>query len=361
MPLTLWEPAAFAEHTEKSYLGQALFFGALLALITYNLLIFLSLRERSFLLYVLCVGSMMLAGLANTGIGRLFLWPDGLPWSNHLPLSMYGLTGAFSIYFSQEFLQTRTQLPRLHRVLHLAAAVFLLVAAAPFLGISLHTAGEVTALIGIVGGVLIIVAGVQALRAGNMSASLFLLAWGAPWTGGITTGMRSFGWLPTTTLTVYALQISSVVQMVLLSFALVERIRLERNAREAAQAEALSARQSLVESLRHSEIQLEKTVAERTAELRKSLKNEQNVLDRYIRFGSLISHEFRNPLAIIKSQLVLIEKEKQRGVDHVERRLSAIASAAKRLGVLFEEWLQSDRFRQQTLEINPTPITWAEV
>lgn len=363
VPLTLWEPAAFAATTQKTYLGLALYYGALLALLTYNLLIFLSLRERVFLLYSLFAAAMGLGILAGNGIARQFLWPDGIAWNGSIPISLYALTTALSLYFSQHFLQTRVLLPKLHRVMHLAAGFVLLVAAMPWVGISVRTAGSGLSLSTILAGGLIVTAGILALRAGKRSARLFLLAWGVLSLGAIAAGMRSFGWLPTTTLTAYAVQLSSSAEMVLLSFALAERIRLERNAREAAQAETLFARQSLVESLRQSELRLEKTVANRTAEFQKSLKNEQKVLERYIRFGSLISHEFRNPLAIIKSQLVLIEKEREHGVDHAERRLSVISSAIKRLGVLFEEWLQSDRLRQQTLEINPSPIdlkTWLD-
>lgn len=356
VPLTLWEPAAFAAHTEKAYLALALYLGALLALMIYNFLIFTSLRERSFLLYTLLAGCWVLAALTNNGIGRQFLWPDAPLWVNLLPISLLSLKAVFDIFFSQSFLQTRAQQPKLHRALSLAAFIFLLVAVAPFLGVSARATAQAVALGTIVSCGLIIAAGIQALRAGNMSARIFLLAFGVLWMGTIAAGMRKFDWLPASALTGYALQIGTAIQMILLSFALAERIRLERDAREAAQAEVMSTRQSLLETLLQSEIQLEKTVAERTAELKKSLKNEQNILERYIRFGSLISHEFRNPLAIIKSQLVLIEKEKQHGVDHVERRLSAISGAAKRLGSLFEEWLQSDRIRQQAQEIAPVPL-----
>lgn len=356
VPLTLWEPSAFAADTQQTYLAQALYYGALLALLAYNLFIFISLRERIFLIYSLFVGTMGLSMLAGNGLAQQFLWPEGLVWNGSFTTSLYALSLVMGVYFSQQFLQTRTQQPKFHALLHFLAGIEMLVAAAPWLHISARMASATHSLLIIVCGVLIFVAALRALRAGNRSARLFLLAWGGLLLGIIVAGMRSFGLLPTTTLTAYAIQLSSFAEMLLLSFALAERIRLEREAREAAQAEALSARQTLVDTLRQSEIRLEKTVAERTDELRKSLQNEQRVLDSYIRFGSLISHEFRNPLAIIKSQLTLIEKERQHGVDQIERRLSVISGATKRLGILFEEWLQSDRLRQQTLVSNPSPI-----
>jgi signal transduction histidine kinase len=357
--LTLWKPAAFAADTQQSYMLQALYYGALLALLLYNLFIYFSLRERGFLLYSLFTACMGLSMLSGNGLAQQFLWPTGVVWNAHIVPLTNALAIASALYFSQNFLQTRTVLLGLHRAMHLTAACALLAAAAPWLAISASAAGAGLSLCMIVAGVLAITAGISALRASNRSARLFLLAWGALSLGAVVMGLRNFGLLPTTTLTVYAVQISSFAEMLLLSFALAERIRLERNAKEAAQAEALLARQSQVNSLRESEARLETIVAERTAELNHSLQNERTLLDRYIRFGALISHEFRNPLAIIKSQLTLIAKERQHGLDHIERRLGAISSAARRLGVLFEEWLQSDRMRRQTQGITPVAIPLA--
>lgn len=361
VPLTLWEPAAFAADTQKSYLGLALYYGALLALLIYNLFIFMSLRERGFLLYSLFALCMGLGMSAGNGIAQQFLWPHGMAWDSRIPVTLYTLTAAMALYFSQHFLHLRAHQPTLYRVTHLAAGFALLVAVVPWLLVSARWGGTGMSLSTMMAGGLIIAVGIRALRAGNRSVRLFLLAWGMLSLGAIVAGLRSFGLLPTTVLTAYAAQLGSLVEMLLLSFALAERIRLEREARESAQAEALTARQAMVDGLQRSEIRLEHTVAQRTAELQKSLQNEQAVLDRYIRFGALISHEFRNPLAVIKSQLVLIDKEKQHGIDQTERRLSVITGATQRLGVLFEEWLESDRLRQKTRQLVLAPLdlpTW---
>ncbi len=48
IPAKLWEPAAFRMNTLHDYMGQSLYFGMLLALGLYNLLLFFSLRSGSF-------------------------------------------------------------------------------------------------------------------------------------------------------------------------------------------------------------------------------------------------------------------------------------------------------------------------
>ncbi|MBF0218733.1 MAG: diguanylate cyclase, partial [Gammaproteobacteria bacterium] len=77
----------------------------------------------------------------------------------------------------------------------------------------------------------------------------------------------NFGFLPSNFITIHGLQFGSVIAILLLSFALANRIQDERLAREAAQAEALAAKQANIEQLKESEHMLEERVASRTAEL----------------------------------------------------------------------------------------------
>ncbi|MBS4097972.1 MAG: sensor histidine kinase, partial [Sulfuricella sp.] len=359
-PLALWEPAAFAARNLASYFGLALYLGGLLALLGYNFLLFVSLRERAFLLYTLFAGSLWCAQAVRSGIAQQFLWPGAVVWPGVLHPVLFTVTMAFGIFFTQAFLQTREHLPRLHRALRLVGVFWLLVALSPWFGIARQTidAALPVEVIPTVG--LIVAAGVLALRAGNRSARYFLLAWGVLCAGAIVSALRSFGWLPGGVLTDYAVAISSSIEMVLLSFALGERFRFEREAREKAQADVLEARQSLMASLRESEARLEKTVAVRTEALAVALRSKQQQFLRYVRFGALIAHEFRNPLAVIKSQLALVGIEREHGIDNAERRIAAVVGAAGRLERLFEEWLRNDRLREQMHQIVLSRVNLAQ-
>lgn len=359
-PLALWEPAAFAAWNQATYSGFALYLGELIALLGYNFLLFVSLRERSFLLYTLFAGCLGSAQAVRSGIAQQFFWPDTVILPGVLHPVLFTLTMVFGIHFTQAFLQTGLRLPRLHRALRWLGAALLLLALSPWFGVSEHMVGAAlpVVVIPVVG--LIVAAGVLALRAGNRSARYFLLAWGVLCTGAIVSALRDFGWLPGGALTDYAIAISSSIEMLLLSFALGERIRFEREAREKAQADVLAARQALTESLRESEARLEKTVAARTEALAVALRSKQRQFLRHARFGALIAHEFRNPLAVIKSQLALVGIEREHGIDNTGRRIDAVVGAAGRLERLFEEWLRSDRLREQTQQIVLSAVDLAQ-
>jgi signal transduction histidine kinase len=131
--------------------------------------------------------------------------------------------------------------------------------------------------------------------------------------------------------------------MLFLAFALADRIHQETQLKQQSQEEALKLKQSLLKTLAISERNLEKQVKERTVALETSLANEKQIRIQYIRFGALISHEFRNQLAIIRSQLSVIDKEYQQGIVALEKRIPIINLTINRLTSLFDKWLQDGR------------------
>ncbi len=154
-------------------------------------------------------------------------------------------------------------------------------------------------------------------------------------------------------MTAYAIQIASSVEMFLLALALAEIVYFERRARE---AQALQA-------LRSSSDKLEAAVQARTAELQvasaqlqEALITEKQVLTHYVRFGSMISHEFRNPLAVIDSQVRLLQREHAQGIESTKRRLPIVSAAVARLARMFDQWLHSDRLGQSLEELTPNVI-----
>jgi signal transduction histidine kinase len=127
-----------------------------------------------------------------------------------------------------------------------------------------------------------------------------------------------------------------------------------------AQQQALDARAALIETLQDSERKLETTVHERTAQLQMSLDTEKRLREQYVRFGAMISHEFRNPLGVIETQTSLLQREIKAGIDNTDKRLSTVRSAAQRLALLFEKWLQSDRLQYATDKLQTRAIEFDE-
>ena len=115
VPTTLWQPAALWHHDQRSYAIFGLYFGLLLGLWIYNLLLFLSVRDRAYLIYVFFVACIGLSQAANSGLAAQFLWPDALWWNNNSINAAYSAGGTFGVLFARSFLATRLKMPALDR------------------------------------------------------------------------------------------------------------------------------------------------------------------------------------------------------------------------------------------------------
>jgi len=263
VPMQLWQPAALHAHDQIAYGAHALYFGMLLALGLYNLLIFARLREPVYLAYVAFVLAMATGQLALSGLGYQFVWPTALTWQAISLNSAFAVTGLFGAWFTRLFLQTPTLHPRLDRLLLAFSLAFAATAVAPLL-LPYRPVALATSLLGFGFAVAAVACGIFSLRRGNPGARFFLLAWLVLLIGVALMGLRNAALIPTNFLTVNGIQIGSAIEMLLLSFALADRIHLLRQEKERASAEALRSERARGEALRESERTLEARVAERT-------------------------------------------------------------------------------------------------
>ena len=109
---TLSSAEGFEAANDLDALLQGLYFGALLALTIYNLLVWLSSRERGFGLYTLYAASFLCWSFTYRGFGFALLWPASPRFQNQLlPIaaaaSLIGFT-AFSI----SYLRLASRAPR---------------------------------------------------------------------------------------------------------------------------------------------------------------------------------------------------------------------------------------------------------
>lgn len=360
VPLVLWQEPAFLANVQNTLVIQFLYFGGLLALCIYNLFLAASLRDARFLLYALFAGVFGMAMLAGNGLGQMLLWPGLGDFDNVAQILFLTLAGGVLMLFSQQFLQAERYTPKISLTLKGLALVYFVIsamlAASVWMTLPVLVLTQLVGGLTLVAGVLIPVAGVKVLRMGQKSARFFLLAWLVLWTGAMVSLMRAYGWLPTNTYTSYSLQISSALEMLLLALAMADVIDMERREREAAQKSALLAQQRLLDASKSAELLLEQAVQVRTQQLETALDTQNQMFKRYVRFGALISHEFRNPLAIVDSQISLLRKEEERGQLLLDKRLTIMSEATRRLLSLFETWMKGDRLQHAMQELRPQAI-----
>jgi diguanylate cyclase (GGDEF)-like protein len=223
----------FEQHSQNGYLVHAIYFGVLVALGLYNLLLFLALRERPFLNYVLFMCAFALSVLSLNGLGAQYLWSDAAPWSNRmLPVSLTS-AALLAVIFARSFLDTRQWLPRWDRVLQVLCGATLLAVLATLL-LPVQTALQTMSLTGLIVTLTLLLTSFVCVGYRVPGARLFALAWLMLLTGAVLLALRNFALIPSNFLTLYAMQIGSGLEMILLSFALAARFNELKRQREAA-------------------------------------------------------------------------------------------------------------------------------
>lgn len=236
VPLRLLD-AQDAESLQRQYdYGYGLFYGFLLALIAYNAMLWVGLRERGYFDYVLNLGSFFLLHLAYTGHGYAWLWPQYAGLQQYaIPLLMLAF-GCSGLRFASGFLELRQHAPITHRTIHmlmaLAAATILLASVS---GRQQH-AVLVAFLFVLAFSLAMVWIGVMTVQHSRDAGGYFLAAAVAAMAGTATTALAVWYGLPYTAPAFHAAGWGVVIEGILLALALARRMRQYQQARQHAEA-----------------------------------------------------------------------------------------------------------------------------
>ncbi len=348
-PLKLWSARALADADRGVLTWHAAYFGALVALLIYNLILYLTVREKAYLTYVMMVLGMGLAQAAMTGFGGLWLWPEaGLLADRILPLG-FALCGLGGALFTRLFLELQRGPQARDRLVIATALMFggLLVFG---LWLPYESLAILISATGLAFSMLAVVLGMLCLAEGQRAARFFLISWLILLLGVGVMALRNFALLPTNWLTSHLMQIGSLLEMLLLAIALADRINSLRAEMDRAHLASAEANQRLVSTLRDWGAALKQEVAERTKALRTanerlahSEERERHLREEQGHFLGMISHEIRTPLAIIQAASQSLRELE--GGSPLERlkRYDRMERAMQRVNVLIDLALAQDR------------------
>lgn len=230
VPMDLRTGGDFRRHSESNAQVDGMVAGVLLAMFLFNGFIYVSLRDRIYLFYVIYIGSMLvyLHCLNGQHMSLLRLQPE------HGVMMMWVCLGSVSFFafvFVKAFLDTKHATPMLHHLLSAVQAFAIGVVVFGLLGMNgtAHAMAMVTG-IGIAG--VGLAAGIARLAQGYRPARYFLMAWSALLLGVMTLPLKEFGLLPQAVPGELGTNIGAAAEAILLSFALADRIRILRKEKE---------------------------------------------------------------------------------------------------------------------------------
>lgn len=208
--------------------AYGVYYGGFLVLVIYNFFIFVVVRDKAFLyylLYILCFGLYM---SANDGFFFQFFLPNSPAATNLWTLILLGLSLIFAVQFSRHIL-TIAQFSRKLNTASLSVITLLGFVTLSSLFLPYARIIVTQSLLTIVVMPLIFIMGTARLLSGYPPARYFMLAWITFIFGIMIYMAKVFGYLPRTFFTENIFQIGSLIEMVLLSLALSSRVNELKN------------------------------------------------------------------------------------------------------------------------------------
>lgn len=276
--LYLWKETDLitAERQYQAFYGMV--FGIMLVMGIYNLMLGLrtDLGEYRAYFYYTLSACLFIAGI--TGLGNQYLWNDWYWLKHRIIIFASALSFITALFFLQRFLDLPTQCRWLHRTTQVIIGLYVPMMIAGVFLTEDQVLPWVHALSNVVG-ILAIVAAIHLYRRRIPQAGVFLAAWSVLIIGTLVYTLMTQGFLPHNILTTYMQTIGFVLETVILSVGLANRLNHERQARQKETEEKLQLASELnrqnglmLQYQRNANELLEARVEERTAQLQEVLQ-----------------------------------------------------------------------------------------
>ncbi len=258
LPLHIWTPDEFFKHNATEYGFIGILIGFHVVIILYNLFLFYSLKDRTYLVYVVYVASNILYQGAGLGLFQQMFSDLSLfeTLSNKVMIVSVDLVAISSLLFSYWFLNIKKRLPRfvwIYGAIGVMDCLNILIT----LAISVRLGTTLCIVNATLVTSLLIVSGFLIARKGYLPAVFYLVAWGCYLFGVTGTLSNSIGLVPTSIFSRWGQFTGGAFEVAILSLALGARINQRRKKQ--------------VKRINQLNTELESKVKQRTSEIQSLL------------------------------------------------------------------------------------------
>jgi signal transduction histidine kinase len=324
MAVFLGMKADVEDSSLKKNMWFGIFFGIILVMFFYNLFVYFSIKDPIYLYYVVYILVVGLVQSTIEGYSFQFLWPNNSFLATRSFFLLTALVNITGLEFTRKFLNTKSFLPRLDKFSYFLYSAYAVAITFTLSGL-LHLSYQI--LQGFAGLVSLYILTICILIAkrGYRPAKFFLIAWAPLIAGIIIWILKDFDVFSYNMFTNYSIAYGSALEVILLSFALADKINIFKADKERSQEETLKALKENERIIREQNLELELKVNKRTLELSKSntelnttledLKQAQSQLvdaEKMASLGQLtagIAHEINNPINFVTSNINPLKRD----------------------------------------------------
>lgn len=256
----------FISYALDEYFYFGIFYGMILVFSFYNLIMFIAMRQKQYLFYVLYNISVGLFEMSNDGIAYQYLWPNAPGWNQIAYAFFLYATSIFALLFTRELLFVKAKAPKLNRLIIGLIAVrslFFVYCLVFDQNLFNYKFLEFIPLS------VAFFTGVYIFRKGYQPARFFVLGYSFLFFGFVLKLLIMLGisWLNFGVISYYSLSFCFVLEMVFLSFAIGDKVSILKRKKEKAQRQIIqqmAVNGKLKDNLNK---ELERQVNERTKEV----------------------------------------------------------------------------------------------
>jgi signal transduction histidine kinase len=235
IPIAVSSKDKFAEFNQWHNLFWGLYIGVMIFALLYNLFIYFSVRERRYFYYILYVLGSSVFYLTLQGFSFMFFWPNDPFWNKHAAVIIC-LTDIVVALFTMDFLRiTRSEKGQYYFGVGLMLSFALLALANLLLPYQFTTAPA--QVLSIIISLYCVYSGFKSLRRGVQTAKYFLIAWTLFMSFVIIFILAINNIIVSNFFTTHCIFIGHMTEVMLLSFALADRINALKRENEKFQQE----------------------------------------------------------------------------------------------------------------------------
>lgn len=318
IPVQVYSALAFLQSRRIESITLGIIVGVFIVMSLYNLLLFFIVGDRSYLYYIGYIIFLGLSQILKRGIGSHLFTNDTIILNNYIIPIVRLLLVWFVLLFISEFLQLKQTLKQWYKYYRFQYVIYAILLIAVLFG----TVGMAYSLITIflsITTVILLVMVIYVYFSGYKPVKFFMFGWVIFLTGVLASVARNKGFIPYNNFTADIVIYSSVLELILFSAALADKINFYRQQKNQSQNFALVIAKENERLITQQNILLENKVKERTNELINTNKNlsisidhlkaTQNQLidnEKMASLGQLtagVAHEINNPINFVSSNI----------------------------------------------------------
>ena len=247
VPIRLYTPRRLMAVNIDSMFVNGIWLGLMLVIILYNFFVYLATKDMSYFYYVIYVIGVTGFQAVLNGIGFMYFWPEQVWWAHSAASAGMGISMIFGSKFTEHFLQTKQRFPVVQKMLYAAMGAGTILFVGSFL-LPHFILAKMLAVFGFLFLIMVSTAGVNAFIKKYRSARWFLIAFSGFVTLNLLGLLAKVQVIPMNYIFENAFQMGSAVEVILLSFALADRIKIMKDEKEEAQKHALELQTKLADS-----------------------------------------------------------------------------------------------------------------